>query len=98
MRNDTARPHSERDRLVTERSRHIYDYADSRNVRSTEPPIGICGRRIKTGDFVAGLHMPVYLQMRRHPSFEVFKGKVALARDLCPACERLVPARIAQAA
>ena len=86
-----ANPRGYADRLVTERARHIYDYRDSCNLRSTEPPVGFCGRRIKTGGFIAGLHISSYLQMARHPRFEAFRDRISLAHDLCPACERLVP-------
>ncbi|MDE2688562.1 MAG: hypothetical protein OXI16_13845 [Chloroflexota bacterium] len=86
-----ATPMRYEDRLVTERARHIYDYADSRNLRSGQAPVGFCGRRIKTGEFVAGLHVRSYLQMARHPRFAAFRDKVLLTRDLCPACERLAP-------
>ena len=92
-----ARARTYADRLVTERARHIYDYRDSRNIHSVEPPVGFCGRRIKTGDFVAGLHVRSYLQMAKHPRFEAFRSKISLTRDLCPACERMVPAESAAA-
>ena len=34
-----ARARTYADRLVTERARHIYDYRDSRNIHSVEPPV-----------------------------------------------------------
>ena len=92
------RPRRESDRMVTERARHIYDWADTRNRLSLDAPIGYCGRRIKTGDFVAGLSILAYRQMRSHPKFEEFRDKMMLTRDLCPACERLVAMPVAPAA
>lgn len=94
----TIRPRRESDRLVTERSRHIYAWSDPRNLARplAEAPFGFCGRRIETGAFVAGLHIRSYLQMARHRSFEKFRDKVTLTRNLCPACERLVPNFLAE--
>ena len=86
----TTRPRRESDRMVTERARHIYDLGDVRNRYSDGAPIGYCGRRIKTGDFVAGLSVEVYRRFRSNPLYERFKSRTKLTRDLCPACEDLV--------
>ena len=88
----SSRPRRESDRMVTERARHIYDLASTPNRHrlAYEAPVGFCGRRIKTGNFVAGLSILAYRQISRHRSWEAAKPKLILTRDLCPACEQLV--------